>query len=231
MGRALGVRFAACGHEVCFGSRRPEPAAAVVALAGPNAHAGSIADAAAFGSVVIWTARERDPAKVLPNNGGGGGGGHDAISVLDGKVVVDLNNRDYAHEVVGSDARWFDVSLGEALAANLPKAHVVKCFNTIAMEVLDTSAEALRKARAQIFVAGASDDARRQVAALAAELGFEATDLGAGKTAMRAAEALGDVVRFCIIGRGMGGRANIAVNLLPEPDLNAIGGRQSSGYH
>ncbi len=220
MGRALGVRLSRIGHPVRFGARRREQAEAAAALAGNGALAGSDDEAAAFGAVLIWTMREPDPAAVLRDSG-----------LLDGKVIIDLNNRDYAHEVVGSDARWFDVSLGEALAANLPKAHVVKCFNTIAMEVLDTSAEALRKARAQIFVAGASDDARRQVAALAAELGFEATDLGAGKTAMRAAAALGDVVRFCIMGWGMGGRANIAVNLLPEPDLNAIGGRQSSGYH
>lgn len=219
MGRALGVRFAKNGHEVFFGGRNTNTAQQAADRAGEKAKAGSIDDAAQFGTIVIWTPRERDPAKVMSD-----------VELLRRKIVVDLNNRDYANEVV-SESRWFDRSLGEILEANLPHSHLVKCFNTIAMEVLDTSSESLRQANAQIFVAGHDEDARGQVKELASELGLASIDLGGGKTAMRVAEALGDAVRFVMIYGGRGGRANIAIQTLPAPDLNLIGERHSSAYH
>lgn len=219
MGRALGVRFAKNDHEVCFGGRDANTTQRAADLAGHTAHAGSIDDAVTFGTIVIWTPRERDPAKVMSD-----------IELLRGKIVVDLNNRDYANEVVG-ESRWFDRSLGEILQSNLPYSHVVKCFNTVAMEAFDTSAESLRQAHAQVFVAGQDENARKEVRGLASELGFASIDLGGGKTAMRVAEALGDAVRFVMIDGGRGGRANIAIQTLPAPDLNLIGGRQSSAYH
>ena len=219
MGRALGVRLAHLGHDVFFGGRTPDAPAQAAKLAGKNARAGSIDEAARFGAIAIWTPRERDVSKVLSD-----------LTALDGKVVIDLNNRDYVNEVVG-DVRWFDVSLGEALEANLPQCRLVKAFNTIAMEALDTSPDALRQARAQIFVAGQDEDARGQVKQLASELGFESVDLGGGRAALRVAEALGDAVRFVMIDGGRGGRANIAIQTLPEPTLGSTGGRQSSKYY
>lgn len=218
MGRSLGVRFAKLGHEVCFGGRTASAPERAARLAGTNARVGTIDDAARFGAILIWTPRERDPAQVMTD-----------VGLLAGKVVVDLNNRDYANEVKG-DSRWFDRSLGEQLEANLPEALVVKAFNTVAMEALDTSADALRQAQAQIFVAGHDEGARRQVKELAGELGFSAVDLGGGKTAMRIADAPGDAIRFVMIDRGYGGRANIAIQTLPAPDLGYIGERQSSAY-
>lgn len=105
------------------------------------------------------------------------------VELLRGKVIIDLNNQDYAKEVVG-ESRWFDRSLGETLETNLPHSHIVKCFNTIAMEVLDTSPESLRQANAQVFVAGGDEDVRGKVKELASELGFVSVDLGGGETAM-----------------------------------------------
>lgn len=193
----------------------PEQAAR---LAG-NAQAGAIDDAVKFGSVLIWTVRERDPSKIVSE-----------VSLLDGKILVDINNRDYANEVAG-ESRWFDVSLGETLQAKMPRASVIKAFNTVAMETFNTSAERLRQSGAQIFVAGAGQDARRQIMDMAAVLGFASFDLGEGKLAMRSAEALGDVIRYCMIDKGAGGRANIAIHLLPSPDMDVVGSRQSSAYH
>lgn len=224
MGRALGLRFAALGHHVFFAGRDPAGAPLLAAqMAGGTACSGTLDEAAEFGEIFIWTARERDPSKVFSSP--------DTVGKLDGKIITDLNNRDYANEVVGNEkARWFDTSLCEALQAAAPNTRVVKAFNTIAMEALDTSAESLRESHAQIFLAGNDDDARQTVSELAAGLGFECVDLGPGKVAMRAAEALGDVTRFIMIDGQKGAKANICVKMLQDPDLNLIGEREASQY-
>ena len=132
--------------------------------------------------------------------------------------------------VDNDNSRWFDKSLVEVLQETSPKTRVVKAFNTIAMEVLDTSTESLSKAGAQHFIAGNDDDARAVVADLSAGLGLGSVDLGPGKVAMRAAEALGDVIRYFILSRQLGGRANLGFRMLPDPDLNLVGSRTASQY-
>src|SRR5215469_9434848 len=52
-GGALGTIFAKLGHPVMFSSRHPEQLKDLVAAAGPNARAGSVADAIAFGDIVF----------------------------------------------------------------------------------------------------------------------------------------------------------------------------------
>ena len=50
---ALGTIFAKLGHPVMFSSRHPEQLKDLVAAAGPNARAGSVADAVAFGDIIF----------------------------------------------------------------------------------------------------------------------------------------------------------------------------------
>ena len=118
--------------------------------------------------------------------------------------MVDLDNCHYEGGVVDDDdSRWFDTSLGEVLQNNALKKRVVKAFNTIAVEVLDISAELLRKSGAQIFVTSDDDEARALFADLAAGLGLDVVDLGPGKVAMKAAEALGDGIGYLFLTRDM----------------------------
>lgn len=159
MGRVLGVRFAQLGHEVMFGARRANQAIDAAELAGHHATAGSNDDAAAFGDVLIWTMRETDPAAVLT-----------APSRLDGKTIIDVNNRDYGNDV--RQGIWFGKAIAERLQSAAPKAAVVKAFNTIAMESFAASPANLREAGAQTFIAGESAAAKAQVSDLATELGF-----------------------------------------------------------
>ena len=218
MGRSIGVRLARQGHEVFFGARRPEQSDKARILAGATAQSGSNDQAAAFGEIVFWTMREPDPTRVL-----------DDPSVLDGKAVVDLNNRDYA-----TDARsgaWFGESIAERFQANLPGAKVVKAFNLIAMESFDIAPDDLRTAGAQVFLAGNDVEAKEAVGRLAADLGFDSVDIGQGAAAFRAAEALGDVIRLIMIDGGKGGRAHLRLVDLPAPSLDSIGGRETSNYH
>ncbi|MEM9013425.1 MAG: NAD(P)-binding domain-containing protein [Pseudomonadota bacterium] len=218
MGRALGVAAARAGYDVFFGARRAEQAEAAARQAGGGAEAGSTDDAVAFGEMLIWTMREPDPAKVLANP-----------AALVGKIVVDLNNRDYANDV--QNGVWFDAAIAERLQAAAPEARVVKAFNTIAMETFDTAPKALREAGAQVFLAGGDAEAKRLVEAFARDLGFRSVGLGDGPAALRAAEALGDVIRLLMIDGGHGGRANLQLAMLPKPALGAIGERESSHYH
>ena len=217
MGRAVGVRLAQSGHEVMFGARRSEQAAAAAERAGNGALAGSTDEAAAFGEVLIWTIRDPQPSAVFADP-----------TKLDGKVVLDLNNRDYANEV--RQGAWFNTAIAERLQDAAPKAKVVKALNTIAMEAFNTSANALRQAGAQSFIAGDDREAKAAVAKLLDDLGFAPIDLGEGVAAMRAAEALGDVIRLLMIDSGRGGRANLQLRVLPEPDLATIGERGASDY-
>jgi predicted dinucleotide-binding enzyme len=218
MGRAVGVRFAHLGHDVLFGAREAGQAAEAAALAGHLAQAGTTDDAAHHGELLVWTIRDPDPAAVLANP-----------ALLDGKIVVNLNNRDYATDVQGG--RWFDTAIAEAAQAHSPRARIVKAFNLIAMETLDTRPEALRGAGAQMFIAGEDPEAKAKVAGLLQELGYEAVDVGAGPVAIRAVEALGDVIRLMMIGAKHGGRVNLQLRSLPEPDLHSIGTRAASNYH
>ncbi len=217
MGHALGVRFAAVGHDVMFGARRFEQASAAVENASRGARAGTNDEAAAFGEVLLWTMREADPAKVLSTP-----------QALTGKVVIDLNNRDYA-----TDARsgtWFETAIAERLQIHAPQARVVKAFNTIARDTFDTSPETLRAAGAQTFVAGDDADAKTLVNTLAADLGLETIDMGSGPAAFRAVEALGDVIRLLMIDGGRGGRAHLILKTLPPSDLHSFGKPQASRY-
>ncbi|MBV9077431.1 MAG: hypothetical protein JO048_08100 [Methylobacteriaceae bacterium] len=147
---------------------------------------------------------------------------------LDGKVVLDLNNRDYAEEA--RSGAWFGRAIAERLQENAPRARVVKAFNTVAMEGFDTDPSALRAAGAQTFLAGQDANAKAIVAGLAGELGFAAVDAGSGPAAFRALEALGDVVRLLMIDGGRGGRAHLVLTELPRPTLGTIGARESSTY-
>src|SRR5580658_8107181 len=52
MGGALGTAFVKAGHPVMFSARHPEELKDLVAAAGPNARAGTVKEAAAFGDVV-----------------------------------------------------------------------------------------------------------------------------------------------------------------------------------
>lgn len=218
MGRALGIRFAHLGYPVFFGGRKPDEAPlraaelanSITTLTSSSAvptQSGTISSAASFGSILIWTMRERDPCNVFAESD---------LGALAGKIILDLNNRDHANEVLSVEAKWFDVSLGEQLQANLPNASVIKAFNTIPLEALDTSIEAVRKAGAQAFIAGGKegdgkDEERAAVLGLIQALGFEVIDLGTSRTALRVADAMGDVVRFIMIDVGFGSTANLGI--------------------
>lgn len=119
-GGALGTIFAKLGHPVMFSSRHPEQLKDLVAAAGPNARAGSVADAVAFADVVFvvvpYAAIEqigRDHGKALAEK----------------SLVVDVSNpsgRD-GEALVKRVAEQGGAGL--ATAKMLPGAPLVRAFN------------------------------------------------------------------------------------------------------
>jgi 8-hydroxy-5-deazaflavin:NADPH oxidoreductase len=213
MGRSLGLLWAEQGHEVFFGARTAEKGQSVSALAKHGTQGGTNDEAAAFGDVLLYSARGVDPAEVLKS-----------IAVLTGKILIDPNNwaipEGFAYEPIA-------ISLAETLAKQVPEAIVVKAFNTMAQEVFEIPKAELQKQQVSVFVASDDAIARQTVMQLAAEIGFNSIDSGVLRNA-RMLEGLGDFIRFIIIGQQQGGYATISVNVLPEAQSSRLGGRQAS---
>lgn len=214
MGRSLGILFAQAGHEVLFGARDPEKAGAAAALAGQGSRAGSNAEAAAFAPVVVYGVRDVPPAQVLGSP-----------AALDGRIVVDMNNGEFPRR---PRAVALGNSLAERLAAAAPGARVVKAFNTLAQEVFELAPEPLRGHAVSVFLAADDVEAKRVVAGLAEEIGFEAVDAGP-LAAAQLLEDLADLVRHLIGPMGGGPLTTLSRRQLPPPaTAPRLGGRQPS---
>jgi 8-hydroxy-5-deazaflavin:NADPH oxidoreductase len=213
MGRSLGILWAEQGHDIFFGARTEEKGKAVAAFAAHGTHGGTNDQAAAFGEVLLYSARGVDPADVLTST-----------DILTGKILIDPNNstipEGFAYEPI-------EKSLAETLAEQVPGAIVVKAFNTMAQEVFELAPEPLRDHHVSVFVASDSPEARQTVMTLAEEIGFVAIDSGILRNA-RLIEGLGDFIRFMIIGQQQGGYATLSVNVLPPAQTQRLGGRQAS---
>lgn len=174
-------RFAQAGHEVLLSFARDEAALRERAQAiGERARAGTPADAAAFGDVVLLAV----PWPVVP----------DALAQagsLDGKVVIDATNP-------FGRGGW-EIPAGQTSTQlhqrQLPGAKVVKAFNTLTAGFQVAAAGRDGADRVVLFMAGDDPDAKATVATLIRDAGFAPADLGsaADSTAMEAPRRPGAV--------------------------------------
>jgi 8-hydroxy-5-deazaflavin:NADPH oxidoreductase len=200
MGRALGLRWAANGHDVLFGSRDLSKAKEAANLSLGRAKAGDLESAAAFGSVVLYTVRDLSPNALLRN-----------AESLAGKIVIDCNNSDMPPDF---NFPTLIPSLAEKLAADIPQARVVKAFNTMSAQVIALDQDKLASQNVSVFLCGDDAAAKSIVSNLAEELGFTPVDCGALGHA-RLVESVADFIRFQIIGMHRGPFATISVTVLP----------------
>jgi 8-hydroxy-5-deazaflavin:NADPH oxidoreductase len=213
MGRSLGILWAEQGHEVFFGARTPEKGQEVAAVTGHKTQGGSNDEAAAFGSVLLYTARGVNPAEVFAS-----------VSVLDGKILIDCNNQEIPENF---EYPAITRSLAEKLAAEVPKAWVVKAFNTMAQELFELAPDPLKSYNISVFIAGDDASAKQTVMQLATEIGFQAINCGELRHA-RLIESAGDLIRLLMIQQQMGSTATISVHSLPPAQTQRLGGRQAS---
>src|SRR5262245_18191667 len=164
VGGTLGVAWAKGGHEVVFGVRdaaNPK-LGELLALTGGKARAASVRDAVAPAEVVALTVPWPAAEDALRNAGD-----------LDGKILLDCTNPlepDLSGLTVGHTT-----SGAERVAVWAPGARVVKIFNTTGFG--NMAAPQYRECRSMMLYCGDAQ-AKKVAAQLAAELGFEAYDVG-----------------------------------------------------
>jgi predicted dinucleotide-binding enzyme len=165
VGGTLGKAWSRLGHDVFFGFRNPDSAEAkaLVGAAGGSAKAGPVADAVKASDVILLTTHWEAAEGALASAGD-----------LAGKIVIDVTNPllpDLSGLSIGTTA-----SAGEKVAEWAKGARVVKAFNTVGFNVMADSR--FPEGKAALFYCGDDAEAKKVVAKLASELGFEALDAG-----------------------------------------------------
>lgn len=157
----------AAGHDVVLSnSRGPETLADLVAELGPHARAGTAAEAAEAGDVVVVT---------IPLQGYG----QVPVEPLDGKVVIDTMNYYPTRDGVIPELEDESTTTSELLQRHLPGSHVVKAFNNIYFEHLGALGRPSGAPnRSALAIAGDDEGAKALVTGLLDELGYDTVDLG-----------------------------------------------------
>ncbi|GAB4039385.1 MAG: NADPH-dependent F420 reductase [Rubrivivax sp.] len=163
VGRALGVGWAAKGHQLRFGARdvaSDKVRAAVAATPGATAH--PVPEAARWAEVVVLATPWSGTEAALR-----------AAGDLGGKPLLDATNPltpDFKLALGHTD------SGGEQVQRWAQGAQVVKIFNTTGWE--NMAAPAYPAGRAAMLYCGDDAPAKAAASQLAADLGFEPLDLG-----------------------------------------------------
>ena len=178
--RSLAAGFLKHGHEVLLGTREPNKLRDWL-KANARSSAGSFADAAAFGDVLVLAVRGSVAARALRLAG---------TSNLVGKTVIDACNPISDQPPVNGVLRFFtslDDSLMERLQKEFSVARFVKAFNSVGHAHMVEPK--LPGGPPTMFICGNDAPAKKTVAVLVAQLGWEAVDMGMVESA-RAIEPL-----------------------------------------
>jgi len=158
--------FAAAGHEVLLSfSRDPSRLRELADQIGERAEAGSVAEAAGFGNVVLLSV----PWRLIP-------GVLEEAGSLDGKVVIDTTNQFGADGVEQIPRGLTAAQLNQE---RMPGAKLVKAFNTLTSGF--QASEAGREPadqRVVLFLCGDDATAKATVSDLIRDAGFAPVDLG-----------------------------------------------------
>jgi predicted dinucleotide-binding enzyme len=120
VGGTLGTLWVKAGHSVFFSSRHPEALTDLVKRAGPNAQAGSVNDAAAWGDVIVLSV----PYGAMPVLS------EQLKGKLDGKVVFTTSNP-FSGRDGAVATRALEMGTAVADRQYLPGVHLVRAFNAI----------------------------------------------------------------------------------------------------
>jgi predicted dinucleotide-binding enzyme len=191
IGGTLGKKWVAAGHSILFGMRDPQKPRTqeLIQALGKRASASSIADAIAFGEVVLFAI----PGSAMD------GTIADHAAALDGKIVIDAANK------IGAPV----VNSLPAFAAQTPHAQVFRAFNNLGWENFENPA--YNGMPADLFYSGPDGEARQKVERLIADVGLRPVYLGGPEQAGLVDELL--KLWFTLVsGRNMG--REIAFKLL-----------------
>jgi predicted dinucleotide-binding enzyme len=171
VGRALGRGFLELGHEVVLGARESgnAKAEAFARQGGTRARAGTFAEAAAFGELVVLATLGIAWEEAIFRAG---------IERFAGKIVFDTTNPlDFpAGGGLPKLAYGWLESAGEKVQGRLADAHVVKVFNSVGNALMFRPE--LPGGPPTMFIAGNDDGAKAKTAEILADFGWETSDLG-----------------------------------------------------
>jgi hypothetical protein len=188
VGRTLALGFDKHGYETMIGARRPEKVNTFRNQERPNIAVGTFEEAAVFGEIIVLAVKgtaAKDVARTLKND-------------LEGKIVIDATNPIADMPPEDGVLRYFtslERSLMEDLQEIVPKAKIVKAFNTVSSHNMvnpDFGDDI-----PSMMICGNDEDAKKRVGEIVNEFGFEPEDFGSVKGA-RALEPF--VMLFCIPG-------------------------------
>ncbi|HET6364479.1 MAG TPA: NAD(P)-binding domain-containing protein, partial [Nitrospirota bacterium] len=146
IGGTLGILFAKAGYEIFYSSRHPDTLKDLVKTAGSKARTGTIAEAIAFGDVIVLSV----PLKAIPMLD------IETKDALKGKIVIDTSNPYPQRDgMIAEEARSEPGGMGIVVARLLPGARIVRAFNTVYSEDLKKT---VNKSGKKIGIPIASDD-------------------------------------------------------------------------
>ena len=186
--KALAAGFLKHGHEVSVGTREAGKLADF-AKANPKAKIGSVADAAKFGEVVVLAVKGSVAAKALEAAG--------AANLAD-KTVIDVTNPIADSPPENGVLKYFtslDNSLMEQLQKQFASAHFVKAFNSVGSAAMVNPQ--FKGGKPSMFIAGNDAGAKKIVAGILDQFGWEVEDMG-GAEGARAIEP--QCILWCIPG-------------------------------
>jgi 8-hydroxy-5-deazaflavin:NADPH oxidoreductase len=186
--KTLAAGFNKHGHQVKIGSRTPGKLADWAAQ-NPGVSTGTFGEAAEFGEVVVLAVKGKVAAEALELAG---------AKNLAGKTVIDACNPIEDAPPTNGVLKFFtDVneSLMERLQRQFSEAHFVKAYNSVGAGRMINPQFA--DGRPTMFICGNEEAAKKQVAQINDQFGWETADMGAIEAA-RAIEPL--CMLWCIRG-------------------------------
>jgi predicted dinucleotide-binding enzyme len=167
VGKALARGFLLLGHEVRIGSRDPEKLREWATSAGERASSGTFEEAAKFGDLLVLATLGTATENAIDLAG---------KSNFDDKVVIDTTNPLDFSSGGPQLSVGFNDSLGERVQRSIPKARVVKAFNTVG------NAHMVKPdfpgGPPTMFIAGNEDESKRLVSQICEHFGWDISDLG-----------------------------------------------------
>jgi hypothetical protein len=162
VGQTLATRLVELGHDVMLGAREATNSNAVGWASRTGGGAGTFADAAGHGEVVVNATAGTASLAALAAAGG--------ATTLGGKVLVDVANPlDFSGGVVTLAVANSD-SLAEQIQRSYPSVRVVKALNTVNVDLMVRPE--LLSGPHTIFLAGDDEDAKQLVTGLLGEFGW-----------------------------------------------------------
>ncbi len=175
-------------HDVMLSGRDMEKTRAAADVLG--AKAGTAAEAAEFGDVVVLATRWQDVFNGIESAGG--------ESAFAGKVVIDINNPVDIQSFVTT--RTDGLSLTQAIAAALPEAYVGKAFNMAQVSVWEDP-DMTYDGRQMVTLYTSDEPAKDILAQLISDTGAEPLRLGGNEHAYQLEAAAAIVIKFLFAGR------------------------------